>query len=294
MKKCLISGSTGLIGRQLVALLRKKWKIYAPVREPLDETSEDIQYIRYDFTKERDVEGFPKVVDAVIHLVQSEHFREFPMYAEQIFKVNTTSTVRLLGYAQHAQARTFVLASTGGIYGHGDEGFREDEPITVKGDLGFYLGTKICAEVLAENYTPFMNIIILRFFFVYGPGQRPSMLIPRLVKAVHEGEPIILHGRDGLKINPTYVTDASSAICRSLELTESHKINIAGPEVLSLREIGQQIGEVVGKEPFFKVQEAIEPRHLVADIKKMSQLLTPPQVRFKEGIAKYIEDFQYG
>jgi nucleoside-diphosphate-sugar epimerase len=111
---------------------------------------------------------------------------------------------------------------------------------------------------------------------------------------VEEDQPIILHGKDGLKMNPTYVTDAASAVCRSLELAEGQKINIAGPEVLSLRKMGHHIGEALRKEPVFEVQEAIEPRHLLADIKKMSQLLGLPQVGFKEGIKKYIEGMQNG
>ena len=292
MRKCLITGANGLIGRHVLGLLRNNWEIYALVRNRSDSTSGRTHYIRCDLADKWNSEGFPKTVDAVIHLAHFEHCREFPMYAEQIFKVNTTSTVFLLEYARHAQVKTFVLASSGGIYGHGDEGFREDQAITAKGDLGFYLGTKLCAEVLAENYTPHMNVIILRFFFVYGSGQRPTMLIPRLVKVVKEGQAIILHGKDGLKMNPIYVTDAASAVYRCLELTESQKINIGGPEILSLRQVGQQIGKVLRKDPVFEVKKDIPPQHLVGDIKKMTHLLGQPIVKFEEGIAKYIEGQQ--
>lgn len=289
-EKCLITGATGLIGRHVLGLLRDNWEIYALVRNRSDSTSDLTHHIQCDLANEWSLEGLPKNVDAVIHLAQSEHFREFPEYAEQIFKVNTISTVRLLEYARYAQVKTFMLASSGGIYGHGDEGFKEDEPITAKGDLGFYLGTKLCAEVLAENYSPFMNIIILRFFFVYGSGQRSRMLIPKLVKAVKEERPIILHGKDGLKMNPTYATDAAFAVCRSLELKESQKINIGGPEVLNLKQIGQEIGNILRKDPVFEVNEHIQPQHLVGDIKKMVHFLGEPLVKFKEGIARYIEE----
>jgi len=270
-------------------LLREDWERYALVRNTSDAVSDGIHYIKCDLANDWNVKGFPESVDAVIHLAQSEHFREFPTQAERIFNVNTISTLRLLEYARRAKARIFVLASSGGIYGHGDEGFREDKAITAKGDLGFYLGTKLCAEVLAENYTPHMNVIILRFFFVYGSGQRPTMLIPRLVKVVKEEQAIILHGKDGLKMNPIYVTDAASAVYRCLELTESQKINIGGPEILSLRQVGQQIGKVLRKDPVFEVKKDIPPQHLVGDIKKMTHLLGQPIVKFEEGIAKYIE-----
>lgn len=290
MRKCLITGATGLIGRHVAGLLRKNWDLYALLRETSDVACNGTHNIRCDFGNDWSVKGFPKSVEAVIHLAQSEHFREFPAYAEHIFSVNTASTLRLLEYARNAEAKIFVLASSGGIYGHGDESFREDEPISANDDLGFYLGTKLCAEVLAENYSSLINIIILRFFFIYGPGQRPTMLIPRLVKAVKEEQPIILHGKDGLIMNPTYVTDAASAVCGSLELAESQKINIGGPEVLSLRQISQQIGKVLHKDPVFEVKEHVPPQHLVGDIKKMTYFLGRPVVKFEEGIAKYIEE----
>lgn len=289
MRRCLITGATGLIGRHVVSLLRDNWELYALVRKAGDSTSHRTHYIKCDLADEWSVSRLPRAVDAVIHLAQSENFREFPMHAEGIFRVNTLSTLRLLEYSWHARVKTFVLASSGGIYGHGDVGFREDDPIPSKDGLGFYLGSKLCAEVLAENYTPHMNVIILRFFFVYGSGQRPTMLIPRLVKVVKEEQAIILHGKDGLKMNPIYVTDAASAVYRCLELTESQKINIGGPEILSLRQVGQQIGKVLRKDPVFEVKKDIPPQHLVGDIKKMTHLLGQPIVKFEEGIAKYIE-----
>jgi UDP-glucose 4-epimerase len=290
MGTCLLTGGTGLIGRHVASLLRERWKLFLVMRGPNVFVGNNVQTIQCDLAREWDTGTFPEKVDVVIHLAQSEYFRDFPARSEHIFDVNTTSSLRLLEYARKAKAQAFVLASSGGIYGQGDEGFTEDRPIEAKGDLGFYLGTKLCAEVLAENYTPFMRIIILRFFFVYGPGQRPGMLIPRLIRSGQEGRPIWLSGKNGLKCNPTYVTDAASAVCRSLELRESHKINVGGPEVLNLRQMGQSIGEVLGKEPIFRVQQDIEPQHLVGNIKKMTQLLGQPVVTFREGIAKYVQE----
>jgi nucleoside-diphosphate-sugar epimerase len=289
-KGCLVTGVTGLIGRHVVIRLSKSWEVYYIARGQEKGNPGGMHRIQCDLAQDWTTGRFPKSIDAVIHLAQSKYFREFPDYSEHVFRVNVMSTLRLLEYARRANAKSFILASSGGVYGHGDNGFKEDQPISVKGDIGFYLGSKVCAEVLAENYTPFMNIIILRFFFIYGSRQHTSMLIPRLVRAVKEGEPIILHGRDGLKINPTYVTDAASAVCQSLELTDSHKINIAGPEVLSLRQIGQQIGGILHKKPIFEINKNIRPQHLIGDIKKMTHFLGQPVVRFRDGIAKYIEE----
>src|SRR5690606_28137079 len=110
------------------------------------------------------------------------------------------STLKLLDYARHQGARTFIYASSGGIYNAGSHLCSEDANIYIGRDLGFYINSKLCSEILIESYAEHMTVIILRFFFVYGPGQRTSMLIPRLVQSVYEGKIITLDGENGLHI----------------------------------------------------------------------------------------------
>jgi nucleoside-diphosphate-sugar epimerase len=147
MKKCLITGATGLMGRHVVGFLRDNWEVYALVRKWEDSSSRRTHYVKCDLADEWRTDRLPTTVDSVIHLAQSEHFREFPMHAERIFKVNVVSTLHLLEYSRHARVKTFVLASSGGIYGHGDEGFREDQPISQKTILDF-----ISAPNSAQKY----------------------------------------------------------------------------------------------------------------------------------------------
>ena len=254
MKRCVITGGSGLIGACLIASLHQQWQICAIARTRPASRLHNVEIQCIDLSKTWDTDTLPRAADAVIHLAQSEQFREFPEQAEQVLHIHTMSTLRLLDYARRAGAHTFILASSGGIYGYGAQAFSEDMPVAYRGTLEFYLGTRLCSEIIAESYTPFMSVIVLRFFFVYGPGQRRSMLMPRLVQAVIDGTPITLHGPEGICVNPTYVSDAATAIQRALDLHGSHTINIGGPEVLSLRQIGDITGKVVGKAPHFEVQ----------------------------------------
>jgi len=289
MKKCLITGATGLIGAQLRQALPQDWQVFAVARSPLIATQrQPATQIALDLSTDWNPAALPPQIDAIIHLAQSENFREFPDRALDIFQVNTLSTLRLLDYARQAGAQTFILASSGGVYGHHEQVLSEDEALTAKVDLGFYAGTKLCAEILAENYTAYMNMIMARFFFVYGAEQRKSMLIPRLVQSVLEGRTMTLQGQDGIRINPTHVADAADALVRMLALQGSHKINVGGPEVLSMRQIGETIGQVIGRTPQFVVQPDVQPRHLVGDIQKMTRLLGAPQVKFAAGIQQLL------
>jgi UDP-glucose 4-epimerase len=284
MKKIVLTGASGLVGFHLIKNLGQQYQIFPVLRRP-----QDVQFrINYDFNKPWDESVFPHKIDAVIHLAQSEHFRNFPEGAQEIFEVNTLSTMHLLNYARKAGAKSFILASSGGVYGMRNEEFLEDQQIESRGNLGFYFGTKLCSEILTENYSSVMNVIIMRFFFAYGPGQKQNMLIPRLVQQVKDGLPIILQGNDGIKLNPIYVSDVTAAICKALELNGSYKINVAGHEVLSMRRIGEIIGGILGRECNFEIQPEGNARNLIGDTEKMSKLLLKSKITFEEGVRRYI------
>lgn len=285
-KRCVVTGAGGLIGGALVSgLAAEGWEVHATSHRRPDGVDErGVVWHAMDLAGAWDESALPAAVDAVVYLAQSERFREFPGLASHIFEVNTVAVLRMLEYARRAGAVRFVLASSGGVYGTGGDGFSEDRPVPARGDLGFYPASRLCAEIVAQTYAPFLQVEILRFFFVYGPGQRQSMLVPRLVESVRAGQPVTLHGRDGLRLNPTHVSDAVAAVRAALEVEGSHTVNVAGPEVLTLRQAGTVIGGVLGVEPRFEEVPGTEPAHVVGDIQLMSRLLVPPRVRFEEGV----------
>lgn len=275
MKSCLVTGANGLVGKCLLDMLNG-WDVCAVTRDVCD--------LAQPFTFRK----FPKRVDAVIHLAQSRNFRDFPNQTEEIFAVNTTSTLRLLEYARKADCTTFVYASTGGVYDERDFYMFEDRPVTIRPNMGFYTTTKLCSEILVSNFTPYFNTVILRPFFIYGKGQDHNMLIPRLVNSVKTGLPITLQGNAGLMINPTHVSDAALAVRQAMNLKDSHIINVAGPEVVSLREIGTCVGSLVGKKPNFVVQ-SVKPHHIIGDTALMEKLLVKPSVLFKDGVKEMVD-----
>lgn len=282
MDHILITGATGLIGSHLVPALASDYHVDRLIRPKHAGPA-----IALDLGHEWPQDRLPERVDQVIYLAQSEHFRDFPERAEDMLQVNLISTLRLLEYARQRGCKRFIYASSGGVYGPSEAALREDRHLQVRDHLGFYLSTKLCTEILLENYSSLMDIVILRFFFVYGPGQRPDMLIPRLIQRVRQGEPLSLQGEHGLRLNPTYVSDAVAALRRALQLSGSHKINIGGPEVLSLREIGAAIGKELNRAPRFE-QQAGAPAHLVADISRMQEMLGAPQVSFAAGLKQLL------
>ncbi len=265
--------------------LASRYEVHAVVRAlPLIPLPTVIYHV-LDLAEPSGINFLPRKIDVILHLAQSSMFRDFPSKAMDVFDVNVGSTARLLNYARCSEVRSFVLASSGGIYGAGEEAFKENEPISQHGRLGYYLASKLCAEVLAQNYAPYMNISVLRFFFIYGAGQKRTMLMPRLVDNIKQGLSINLQGEHGIRINPIHVTDAVDALEASMKLNGSHTFNVAGAEILSIREIANIIGKVVGRDPIFNTEE-IAPRHLIANIEAMQEALTVPKIKLLQGIGE--------
>lgn len=286
IKRILLTGATGLIGKRLTSMLKGMHELSVLGRgEPVP----GVDWIACDLSEPLDTSILPGNVDAVVYLAQPQFFRDFPERANGIFEINVAKVQALLDWACKAGVRQFVLASSGGIYGHGNDAFREEDIVRPSGPLGYYLASKHCAELLTESYADHLCVAVLRFFFVYGPGQRAGMLIPRLIESVRTGRPVILQGQDGVRLNPIFVDDAATAVVRSLALTESHKINIAGSEVLSLRQLAERIGQVVGRAPVFEMQSDAEPRHLVGDTSRMERLLGTAAIALNEGLRRMVD-----
>ncbi|MBS1635480.1 MAG: NAD(P)-dependent oxidoreductase [Bacteroidetes bacterium] len=290
----LITGVNGLLGYEVAKLLcnNPDHTIYGLARTSQLVQAENYKHIRTDLQQAEFITLLPQKLDAVFHFAQSEKFRNFPQSALEVFDTNTVSTLKLLEYARQAGAGKFIYASSGGVYGNKDIGFTEDSPVMGNGELGFYLSTKLCSEILADNYSVFFDVIQLRFFFVYGERQNKTMLIPRLVNSVLNRIPIILAGTGGIKINPVYVVDAAHAVVNTLKLSHSDKINIGGTEDLSIKEIAETISAKTGIEPIFEYTDS-EPKNLIGDIQKMKHILFTPAINFEMGVDKLIKSISH-
>lgn len=283
--RVLVTGATGLLGRQVCKKLKLSGHSLVVVGR--SSTIEDVpahERVVVDLSIEGFSTNFPSDIDAVIHLAQAENYRNFPASASNVFRVNLGSTQELLTYAANAGASRFVYASSGGIYKSGAFNLEEGSPLRTPEEINFYLATKLGSELLVQSYGDLFNHVILRFFFIYGPGQKRSMLMPRLYDQVVSGKAIHLDGKEGLVINPVHVLDAAEAVAGSLSLSQSETVNIAGPDQLSLKNIVTAFGRHAGVEPVLAQSGLEGSSWLYANISQMSRLLLKPRRRLLESL----------
>jgi UDP-glucose 4-epimerase len=284
----LVTGATGLLGSRVVADLAGAGHdvVVLARRPPAAPTS--ARWIVDDLRSPALRADLP-AVDAVVHLAQAREFREFPARAPDVFAVNVTSTALLADWAWRTGARRFVVASTGGVYRPSSQPHREDEPVGGPEVPSYYAATKLAAEMLARAYSSELAVTVLRPFFVYGRGQEPGMLLPRLVGSVRSGAPVRLDGDEGMRFNPVHVSDAARAVVAALARDDGAVVNVAGPEVLSLRSAVDLVGERLGRAPRFDVRREVVPTDFVADLSTMTARLGPPSTRLADVLDELCE-----
>lgn len=281
----LLTGATGLLGRELLGRLSAQNEVHVIGRREPATAVPGVRYHVIDLATDWNTGRLPARADRVIHLAQSTHFREVPARALDVFQVNVATTAKLLDYSLRAGVRQFLYASSGGVYGAGSQAFHENSPIVPPGQLGYYLGSKLSGEVLVQSYVPHLQALVLRFFFIYGPGQNRSMLMPRLIDNVRAGRPVQLQGPDGIRINPIHVRDAARAVSCALDTAESATFNIAGSEIVSIRAIAETIGTAFGKVPTYETATA-PGRDLIGDNSAMRERLHAPTTKLVHGIGE--------
>ncbi len=280
----VVTGAGGLLGSHLTPLLAESRTVYATGRNFPEGWNQNVVPIKLDLSRPLHGQYLPERTDAVVYIAQSNRFREFPEAAEDIFQVNTVGVASMLSYARSAGVTHFVYASTGGVYSPSPTAITEETHPAAFTDLGFYAGTKLCAEILVSAYAGLMTVVILRFFFIYGAGQKRTMLIPRVIDSVLSGTPITLQGEEGLRFNPIHVSDAARAVESALFLRSGGTFNIAGLETLSLRRVASMIGKLAGRDPVFEFREAARPGDLIADTTRMRRELAEPSRSFEVGV----------
>jgi nucleoside-diphosphate-sugar epimerase len=287
----LLTGATGLIGREFLRLAGAGSETVAVARDPdpIDVATADgpAQWLALDLRDPGFARRLPGRVDAIVHLAQSREYRDFPVGAVDVVDVNLGATARLLDYARGAGVQRFVFASTATIYEPSRAPLSECSPVRC---TSFYAASKRAAELLIEQYGELMACWLMRIFTVYGAGQR-DQLIANLVRRVEAAEPVTVQGRSGLPVSPIHAADVARVLLQaaaaghpSLE-SGCGVLNVGGREALGIRELAEQIGETVGRAPQFVSAADDDPPGWIADRTKLDHMFELDEpLSFAEGI----------
>jgi nucleoside-diphosphate-sugar epimerase len=279
----LVTGASGFVAPHLIrALTARGDEVVASARDahriPL---GHGIEPLPLDLSAPLDAGMIPQV-DAIVQLAQANV--PYPARALELYRVNTLSTLELLDACAQLGARRFVHASSGTVYGMGEKPFREGDAVQ---HHQMYATTKIHAEDIVARYADQLaGAVSLRIFAPYGPGQ-VNRMIPGIIGRVRAGNAVSLNAGGRPRMNPIYIDDAVAAILAALAV-DGHKIvNVAGDEIVTIRQIAEAAGRAVGEEPVFEDSGGQAAGDVIGDTTAFRAWLGDrPFVPLAEGVAR--------
>ena len=245
----VVTGAAGFIGSQLAhALLEEGHDVvgvdcftdyYDPAEK--EENARGLDLRRLDLAEEPlDLDG----VDGVFHLAAQAGVRSFgevfPLYVRR----NLIATQRVLESCVDADVR-LVLASSSSVYGEAEAYPTPEE--TQPRPISPYGITKLGCEQLAYAYRA--DAVVLRYFTVYGPRQRPDMFLRRVCEALLAGTTFEIYGTGEQSRSFTYVDDAVAAAIAAMERAPTGAVyNVGGGAEASMLEAIALLERISGRD----------------------------------------------
>jgi len=277
--RILVTGAAGFIGSHLASALLdegdevvgidgfvplyERWRKEANLAPILDRPG--FTFRELDL-RTAELEPLVDGCEAVVHLAAmaglSRSWTEFDVYSG----CNITATQRLLEAVRIVGIERLVHVSTSSVYGADAVG-DEDRPLR---PISPYGATKLAAEHLVHAYqaTYGVRAIVLRYFSIYGPQQRPDMAYHRFIEALLDGAPIAIYGDGRQTRSNTYIGDCVRGTIGALRdgrLGETY--NIGGGETIDLLGAVDILAEALGVRPDLRFEDPKpgDQRHTAAD-----------------------------
>jgi nucleoside-diphosphate-sugar epimerase len=185
--------------------------------------------------------------------------------------------------------RRFLYVSTSSVYGRYGSG-DETQPTRPTAPYGVtkLASENLCRAIADEQGLP---LVVLRYFSVYGPRQRPDMGYHRFIQAMLAGGPVTVNG-DGLQSRGnTYVQDCVEATVFALDAPVGETYNVGGGETANVWEILARLEKILGCRAVVKREPARpgDQRFTGADTAKITRHLGwQPRVGLDEGLARQV------
>ena len=254
-RKVLVTGATGMIGRQVCSALQKTsyGVVRAQVRERIEARERvgnvfdfalaEIEQFDFTLSLEHDYAALTKGCSAVIHAAGLVHCPNAPYQEYEVMNVRATRQLAEAAAANNVD--TFIFLSSSAVYGQGPfNKVTESDPTPA---VTPYAVSKLTSEKFLESFTGLRRTIVLRPSMVFGEGDRGNLL--KMIQEIDNER--YKHIGDGqTQKSVIYTKDLAQAIllCLSRVQRGYHVFNVSNPEPVTIKELAESIATGLGKE----------------------------------------------
>ena len=231
--------------------------------------------------------------DAVINLAARAGVRYSMVNPTVYMSTNAMANLLLLEQIKKREIKKYVLASTSSLYAGQEMPFVETLPVNTP--ISPYAATKKAAEAMAFAYHHLhdVDVSVVRYFTVYGPGDRPDMAIHRFIQWIDQGVPIQLFGDGTQSRDFTYVDDIARGTIAAIAPVGYEIVNLGGGnQPVAINTVIEKLEQLLGKKakvehlPTFKA----DMKTTWANIDKADRLFDwKPKISLEDGLADCVK-----
>jgi UDP-glucuronate 4-epimerase len=304
--KILITGVAGFIGSNLANYLLSSENYYVIGLDNFDDfypkkqkyynlkkllANNNFLFIESDICNIDTVNEISNI-DVIIHLAGKAGVRPSIQNPLIYQDVNLIGTQILLEYAKKRNIKQFIFASSSSVYGiNKNFPWKEDEQLY---PISPYASSKLSCEMLGHVYSHLYDLrfLALRFFTVYGPGQRPDLAIHNFFKSILNDEPITVYGNGSSSRDYTYIDDIISGIVAAIHYkkTNFEIINLGNNQTNQLDNLINSIEFICEKKAIIhRLPDQLgDVKKTCADITKAKDLLNyQPNINLEDGLLNF-------
>ncbi len=310
MKQILVTGAAGFIASRVCEMLLEKGESVVGLDNMNDYYDVELKeyrlskltnhpnfiFYKADIEKIEDLKSIFEKHDfrSVFNLAARAGVRYSMENPWVYLRTNTEGTLNLLELMKDFGVEKFILASTSSLYAGLPMPFNESSNVNTP--ISPYAASKQAAEAYAYTYHKQfgIDVTILRYFTVFGPGGRPDMAPYRFVKWILEGTPIKLYGDGSQSRDFTYIDDIARGTILSEKPLGFEIINLGGgKEPVTINQFIKCIELMTGKNAVIKNLpfNSVDMYETMANIEKAKRILGwTPKVDINEGLKIILND----
>tara|TARA_B100000768_G_scaffold161147_1_gene161069 strand:+ start:6258 stop:8051 length:1794 start_codon:yes stop_codon:yes gene_type:complete len=297
MKKILVTGGSGFIGSYLIKkLIINNYKVNSfDLNNNPSFKNNNFKFFKGNILDKKALNNASKNCDTVIHLAASLGVKNTDDNLAQCLDLNILGTKNVLEAAKNNKIKYFLYFSSSEIYGD-----QKSFPIYenfISQNRSVYAISKIAAENYVKGYFQKYNIEynIIRFFNVYGPGQKENFVISKYIDLASRNKMLKVYG-DGNQIRSfCHVDDATDGVLEVIENGKRNTIYNIGndKEPITMFKLSKLVASIfknkikIQKVPYSKSDRKAEREIIkrIPSIKKITQDTNyTPNVNLLDGL----------